>query len=84
MSSPLDARIRAAAREEVATALGGAPATDGSSGTERIEALEQAVTRLYDNQRRLDARLDALEKTAGTAGQETKPAVRRTRKAADE
>jgi hypothetical protein len=83
MSSPLDARIRAAAREEVATALGGAPAT-GSSGAERIEALEKAVTRLYDNQRRLDARLDALEKTAASQEPETKPAVRRTRKAADE
>lgn len=84
MSSPLDARIRAAAREEVAAAMGGTPADDGGSGSERIEALENAVTRLYENQRRLDARLDALEKAAGTAGQETKPAVRRTRKAADE
>lgn len=84
MSSPLDARIRAAAREEVAAAMGNTPADADSAGDERIEALENAVTRLYDNQRRLDARLDALEKGASVAGQATKPVVRRTRKAADE
>lgn len=84
MSSPLDARIRAAAREEVATALGGAPASDGSSGAEQIEALEQAVTSLHGTLLRLEGRIDALEKTAASPGPEAKPAVRRTRKAADE
>lgn len=67
MSSPLDARIRRLAREEL-----GSPAA-ASDSTDRVTALEKEVADLR-------SRLDALEQAAG---QEEKPVARRTRKAAD-
>jgi hypothetical protein len=75
MSSPLDGRIRAIAREEAA-AYGAQPAVGDA---DRVTALEAAVTSLHDTLLRLEARLDALEKTAGPADQEARSATRRTR-----
>lgn len=75
MSSPLDGRIRALAREEATALLGVATPTTGT-GTGQLAALTEEVAELR-------ARLDALEKTAGQAGQEVRSAVRRTRKAAE-
>lgn len=83
MSSPLDGRIRAAARAELESLLGdSAPATD--SAGDRVTALEQAVATLTDSVQRLDARLDALEKATGQTDQEARTSTRRTRKAAGE
>lgn len=78
MSSPLDGRIRSIAREEAAVLLGGAPA-DGGTGTDLVAALDLKVTELTVMVKRLDARLDAVEKAAGQADQETRSATRRTR-----
>lgn len=83
MSSPLDGRIRAAARAELEALLGApAPATD--SAGDRVTALEQAVATLTDSVQRLDARLDALEKATGQTDQGARTSTRRTRKAAGE
>ena len=78
MSSPLDGRIRSIAREEAAVLLGGAPA-DGGTGTDLVAALDLKVTELTVMVKRLDARLDAVEKAAGQADQEATSATRRTR-----
>jgi hypothetical protein len=75
MSSPLDGRIRAIAREEVA-AYGVQPAVGDAN---RVTALEATVTSLHDTLLRLEARLDTLEKAAGQADQEARSATRRTR-----
>ena len=77
MSSPLDGRIRMLAREEAAVLLVDAPAA--SDNTDRVTALEAAVTGLHDTVLRLEARLDALEKTPGQADQEARAATRRAR-----
>lgn len=77
MSSPLDARIRRLAREEIQT--GGSPTADGA---DRVAALEKEVADLRTVVQRLDARLDAYEKTAGLTDQEEKTTTRRTRKTA--
>ncbi|MEU9670415.1 hypothetical protein AB0E25_33545 [Streptomyces bobili] len=81
MSSPLDGRIRAIAREEVSSLLGdSAPATLAADAN-RVEALESAVTSLHGTILRIEGRLDALEKAAGISEHEPKPTVRRaTRK----
>lgn len=79
MSSPLDGRIRALAREEATALLAGAPAGTDDTGTDRVTALETAVTSLHDTMLRLKARIDALEKTAGQTDQEARSATRRTR-----
>lgn len=83
MSSPLEGRIRALAREEAASILGTAPSAD-SSGSDRVAALEAAVTSLHGTLLRAEARLDDLEKTTEQTGQEQRPTARRTRKAAGE
>jgi len=84
VSSPLDGRIRAIAREEALAALGDAPAGDGA-GADRVATLEQEVTSLHDTMLRLEQRLiAALEKATGQTNQEAVPAARRTRKAAGE
>ena len=75
--SALEARIRLLAREELAA---GAPVAGDSS--ERVAALEQAVASLSDSVLRLEARVDAMTKTA--AEQEPRPTVRRSRKADSE
>lgn len=83
MSSPLDGRIRALAREEAATLLGGATTADSSADADRVAALDLKVTELSVMVKRLDARLDAVEKASGQTDQEERPAPRRTRKAAE-
>ena len=79
MSSPLDGRIRKLAREEAAALLGGAPAGSDNTDTGRVAALEEAVTGLHGTVLRLEARLEALEKTPGQADQEARAATRRAR-----
>ena len=78
MSSPLDGRIRKLAREEAVVLLGGA-SVDGGTDTDLVAALDLKVTELTVMVERLDARLDALEKTAGQADEEARSATRRTR-----
>lgn len=76
MSSPLDGRIRALAREEAAALLG----DHAGSGAPAGEELQQQITDLHEHLhhaattiQRLEARLDELEK----------PAPRRARKTSD-
>lgn len=82
MTSPLEARIRKAAREEAELALNSQTA-DGAPGdlqqqiTDLHEHLHQAATVI----KRLEDRVDVLEKTASQTDQEERPAARRTRKA---
>lgn len=71
MSSPLDGRIRAIAREEVAASLS-APAGGAPGG----EELQQQITDLHEHLhhaattiKRLDDRLAVLEKAAGQTDQ---------------
>jgi hypothetical protein len=82
MSSPLDGRIRTLARQEIASALGDTSG-DGSSEADQVAALDLKVTELTNLVKRLDARLDAVEKQAGQTDQEAQPAARRTRKASE-
>lgn len=81
MSSPLDGRIRAIAREEAAAARDGEPS---STSADRIAALEAAATSLHGTILRLEARLDALEKAAAQTVDGERTAVRRTRKTTGE
>lgn len=85
MSSPLDGRIRAIAREEAATLLGGAPVstalTDGLTPT---QDLQQQITDLHEHLhmaattiKRLEDRIDVLE-AAGQPDRQQRPAARRT------
>lgn len=74
MSSPLDGRIRAIAREEAAALIGAPP--DGQAPT--AAQMQQQITDLHEHLhhaattiKHLEDRLDALEKTA------TAPAPRR-------
>ena len=78
MSSPLDGRIRAIAREEVSALLGDAAplavaADAGPAQAETITELQAQVKRLSD-------RLDEVEKASGD---EQRPAARRARKTAE-
>jgi hypothetical protein len=74
--------MRAVAREEAAAVLGGVSSSDGA--LDRVSALEAAVTSLHGTILRLEARLDALEKTAGQTDPEQAPARRTRRKTTDE
>lgn len=85
MSSPLDGRIRAIAREE-ATALlgvpGGVQAATNSAPTP--EQMQQQITDLHEHLHhaattisRLEARVGALEKAAGQTDQEDRPTAKR-------
>ncbi|MFI7293944.1 hypothetical protein [Streptomyces sp. NPDC050121] len=78
MSSPLDGRIRAMAREEAAALLGVASATPSGSGPDRVEELAKEVAEL----RALVENLATKEPTA-QASPEERPAARRTRKASE-
>ena len=75
MSSPLDGRIRALAREEATSLLGVASA---SSSPDRVEALAKEVAEL----RALVESLTVKEPTAQGSPEE-RPAARRTRKASE-
>lgn len=83
MSSPLNGRIRALAREEAAALLGVSTPVDSGTDADQAAALDLKVTELTVMVKRLDERLDALEKHAGQTGQEAQPSGRRTRKAAE-
>lgn len=78
MSSPLDGRIRALAREEATALLGVASAAPASSSPDRVEALAKEVAEL----RTLVETLTAKEPTAQGSPEE-RPAARRTRKASE-
>lgn len=73
MSSPLDGRIRALAREE-ASALDSRLAI---ARAERASELEAQVADLHDAVLLLGERLDALEKAPGQTAQEDRPTARR-------
>lgn len=82
MSSPLDGRIRAIAREEAGVLLGvGSPdAAAGAPAADRTAELEREVAALRAAVEEFGARLDAVEKT----GQEERTPTRRTRKPSGE
>lgn len=76
--SALDGRIRKLAREEAALALSG-QTTDGPPSD-----LQQQITDLHEHLhhatttiKRLEDRVDALEKTTGQTDQEQRPTARR-------
>lgn len=73
--SPLEGRIRALAREEVASLLGAA--APDNAVPDRVAELQAEIAELR-------TRLDVMEKAAGQTGQEPAAAARRTRKASGE
>jgi phage shock protein A len=91
VNSPLDNRMRVIAREEAQALLGVPPgmraAAEPAATTQQLqkqitdlhEHLHLAVTTI----KRLEARLDALEKTAGQTDQEQTPTRRTRRKTTD-
>ena len=82
MSSPLDSRMRAIAREVAeAVAAGGPVQVLEATGPDRLTALEKEVADQRATILRLEARLDAAQTTGGT-DPEAKPTGRRTRKTA--
>ena len=78
MSSPLDGRIRAIAREEVSALLGDA-AVPLAVAADAGPAQAETITELQAQVKRLSDRLDEVEKAAGQADQEARSATRRTR-----
>lgn len=85
MSSPLDGRIRKLAREEAASMFTGpATATASDFNTDRAAELQQQITDLHEHLhqaatviKRLEDRIDVLEKAASQPDQQ-RPAARRT------
>ena len=83
MSSPLDSRMRAIAREVAeAVAAGGPVQVLEATGPDRLTALEKEVADQRATILRLEARLDAAAQTTGGTDPEAKPTGRRTRKTA--
>lgn len=86
MSSPLDGRIRALAREEAAQVVRAVGVLDTT--TLDTQGLQQQIADLHEHLhhaattiKRLEDRIDALEKTAGHTSQEETPTLpRRTRR----
>lgn len=85
MSSPLDHRMRAIAREEAAEAVRGAGASDPAALD--APSLQQQITDLHEHLHHavttishLSGRVDALENAATLAVQEPTAGVRRTRR----
>lgn len=86
MSSPLDGRIRAIAREEAGALLGvpgGVQAVTGSAPT--AEQMQQQITDLHEhlhvaatNISRLEERLGALENAGKQADQASRRVTRKT------
>ena len=83
MSSPLDSRMRAIAREE-AGALLGVPGGALAGSAPTSEQMQQQITDLHEHLHhaatsisRLETRLGALEKAAGQTDQEDRPTARR-------
>lgn len=89
--SALDGRIRKLAREEAASMFATpATATAADVNTDRVAELQQQITDLHEHlhvavttMKRLEDRIDALEKAPGRAVQES-PVRRTRRKTADE
>ncbi|HSC27038.1 MAG TPA: hypothetical protein VLD67_07180 [Vicinamibacterales bacterium] len=92
MSSPLDGRIRHLAREEAATLLGvasGAQTASGSAPTP--DQLQQQITDLHEHLhhaataiKRLEERIDVLEKAAAQPDQQRSVGRRTARKGTSE
>lgn len=88
MSSPLDGRIRNIAREEAREAVQSVGVLTTTSVD--TQGLQQQITDLHEHlhhlatvNKRMEERLDALEKASEQTGQETESAgVRRTRRKA--
>lgn len=86
MSDPLEGRIRRLAREEAASMfVTPATATSSDMNTDWVAELQQQITDLHEHLhqaatviKRLEDRVVVLEKAAAGAGQEQRPAVRRT------
>lgn len=91
MSSPLDGRIRKLAREEVTTLLDSikSPSAEmagvGDMNTGPAAKLQQQITDLHEHLhhaattiKRLEDRIDVLEKAAGQPDQQQRPTGRRT------
>lgn len=78
MSSPLDGRIRAMAREEATTLLANSTPDRASAGADRTAELEKELTELRATVKRFEERIQAVENAAAQADQEARPA-RRTR-----
>lgn len=86
MSSPLDGRIRAIAREEAGALLGapgGVQAAAGSAPT--VEQMQQQITDLHEhlhvaatNISRLEERIGALENAGKQADQASRRVTRKT------
>lgn len=81
--SALDGRIRHLAREEATALLGVATPAPVAEDGDRVGALEKEVADLRGAVKRAFDRLDALDRTAGTEEQVSKPTARRTRKTAE-
>ncbi len=80
MSSPLDGRIRAIAREEAAALLEGASTTGPAASPAEVDELRKEVAGL----RAMVERLESAAKTAALTEQVGQPAARRTRKTSSE
>ncbi|GAA1431933.1 hypothetical protein GCM10009601_51990 [Streptomyces thermospinosisporus] len=83
MSSPLDARMRAIAREVAEAVAAGPVQVLEASGPDRVDALAREVAALRSAVDRMNARLDSLSTVTPVQQEvvEAKPA-RRTRKTA--
>ena len=85
MSSPLDSRMRAIAREEAGALLGVPGGVQAAAGSEPTASqMQQQITDLHEHLHqaattisRLETRLGALEKAAGQTDQEDRPTARR-------
>jgi hypothetical protein len=80
MSSPLEGRIRALAREEATALLGVATPDTGNPAPDRVATLEKEVAELRATVERLSAGQQA---TTRQSSQDERPATRRSRKAAE-
>lgn len=78
MSSPLDGRIRAMAREEATALLANSTPDRASVSADRTAELEKELTELRATVKRFEERIQAVENPPAQADQEARPA-RRTR-----
>lgn len=75
MTSPLDGRIRLAAEQAVASAMGGGVPQDGVSLQQQITDLHEHLHLAVTTMKRLEERIDTLEAAAASA---PKRAARKT------
>lgn len=85
MSSPLDSRMRAIARQEAEALLGVPDGMQGAPSAPTAGQLQEQLTDLHEHLHqaattisRLESRIDALEKASGQADLEDRPTARRT------